>query len=538
MKYSELNVYHPDYDATKIKRYDLLYEGGDDIIDNAKEFIHREPQETETAYKNRLKYASYKNYMAQIINGYVADLFSKKMVIVTSDEVDNPDSELTPQYYKDFEENADGQDNALSQVLRELVTEGMIHGHSFLGVDFPKASDNAQPQTLVDEETSGADRAYVFPIDNSSVVDWDIDDFGMYRWLILRTEEIPKTAPTMARDKKVIKFKVWTKDKEIVSYQVWQIVFKADLTEPGAQDPLTLVDEGTVSFTQIPVVRLCFKEELKVGCLIGAQCANLFRRTSALLWAQGRSLFAVLVFKQGPEYSDKGGISAASENPYRGQQQLSSMNDVTARGGMTIGSEDDVSFVEPTGASFALAHENIKDDVEELNRVTHTMAMGVAAQTKALGRSGTSKQMDNKAKDIVLSAFAEVIKDFVRKLYNVISAGRNEAFDFRVLGMDNYRIVDREQTITEAVEMASVDIPSPTFLKHWTFRLASDLEEDLPPDVMLKIHQEIEGAVDIQGWRPINPAQLQADLTQAKVEQQKGSGKPTPKSKKAPSKKK
>lgn len=502
MKFKQLNQFHPSYDAERIRKYDLLYEGGEDIIKNASMFIHMQPEESAAAYNNRLKCASYKNYMAQIVNSYVAELFNRQMVVVAMQE--EKDGKQVPMetdaFYTSFFQDCDLMDTSLQLFMREMTAEAMVHGCAYVGVDFPKV-DVSSIQSLKDEETSGADRAYVFEIDNASVINWEMDDFGSYKWVVLKTESWPQPTHDSPRDTRVTKFKVWQKKDGVVSYEVWQVeTKKGKATEPNAE--LTLVDSGTVSFKEVPVLKLHFDEELSVGCLIGAQCADLFRRKSALNYAQYRSLFALLVFKQGPELPADGSLSEMSSNPFRGQQAV---REARSRGGVAIGSEDEISFVEPAGASFEIAHECIKDDVDELNRVTHTMAQSLISNTTSVGRSGVSKMADNRAKEIVLSAFADVVKGFIRELYNFISAGRNEMFDWHVLGMDNYKIVDREQLMMEAETMASVEIPSQTLLKHRLFRLASNLEEDLSPEVLLQIKQEIDEKVS-SGWVPTTEA--------------------------------
>ena len=512
MLFKHLNHFHPSYDPKRIKKQDLLYSGGEAILKNANLFIVPEPHESPQAYQHRVANADYQNYMAHLIDSYVGDLFSKKMVVVAKAEDEGEEEELSvaPPFYKDFDKDADLCGHSLEQQFRELFSEALVHGEAYLGVDFPKV--NANIETLKDEEESGADRAYVYYIENESVIDWQTDEFGQFQWLIIKTECASPIGPTGTRDKKQIRFKVWTKEgADNISFQTWQIECKI-LRSPRPDDELELVDEGTVSFKEIPILKLCIDEELQVGRLISTQCVNLFRRHSSLLHSLNRSLNPILVYKQGAEWeTNKGEITSISEiaqNPFRGNAAI---NQSRARGGLTIGPSDEVDFVEPTGAALKIAQEGIKEDVDAIYRVTNMMASGIKAQSTALGRSGVSKMEDNKAKEIVLSAFADVIKDFAKKLMNTVSAGRNESFDWHILGLDNYKVVDREALVKEALDLQKLQIPSKTLMTHQLFRLAGDLETDMSPETKLLVQKEIEEAI-AGGW---SPQQAELDKLQA-----------------------
>lgn len=516
MLYRDIKATHPCYDAAKIKRHDLLYEGGSAILQQAALFIPREPTESMVAYNHRLKTASYKNYMASIIDGYTAQIFSKRMTVTPAVERDDEHleereaqtSELPP-FYEEFMEDADLKGNSLEQCLREVVSEAMTHDEAYLGIDFPRLG--ASPTSLRDEEEAGADRAYVFYIENESVVDWEYDEFDEPIWMVIRTEARPKGSPTAARDRRHIKFKVWERKDDTVSFKTWLLNIPAG-REPADNDELTLVDEGTVSFKRIPVMRLRFDEELQVGRLIAEQCASIFRRDSSLIYAQSKSLFATLVFKLGENT-----IQPAADDPSGGASLRAEAKD---KGAIVVSAGDDVDFVEPSGAAFQMVHDGIKDDVEELHRITHTMAQGVLANSTALGRSGLSKMQDNRAKEIVLTAFAEVVKDFVAQLMFVISEGRNERLEWHVHGMDNYSTVDRNDVLKEASMMGSLDIPSTSFKKWHMLRMLGQLGDDIPPEVMLEVKREIDEAY-ASGWRSMAEKKAEKELEQKDIQNER-----------------
>ncbi len=492
MKYKQLNQRHPDYDATALQRNELLYQGGQAIVSNARLFMPQEPGENANTYQRRLGCANYTNYFAEIVNGYVSDLFSKPLTVCAAEAQEAGDVEANlPPFYLEFSEDADLQDSSLQEVLRRLTAEAMTHDRAYLGCDFP--SVDQAPETLLEEEQSGVDRAYVYSVPNASVIDWERDEWGRYLWVILRSEEARRESIDGDRSVRTIRFKHWFKTPTgAVKWAVYEFKCKAN-REPQPNEEAALVAEGDVSFKDIPIACLELPEELRVGQLIASPVANVFKRRTQLDFAQGRSLTEILVFKQGPDIPPPGAGISSIDNPQRGN---SARQQALNAGALVCAAEDEVEFVGPSGIAFDYVHQQMKDQVDDIHRVTHSMAQAVSNTESSLGRSGKSKQQDNKAKEIVLSAYADIIKNFTRRLYNLISAARSERIEWVCLGMDSYKQVDRTELLAEATAISTINIPSPTWKKKQLKRLISDLEDDLSPAEQLLIFGEIDEAVD------------------------------------------
>lgn len=501
MKYAILNQKHPDYCEENTRKLELLYKGGKYLADNAAMFIPQEAGRGETAaiYHDRLQSVSYRNYMAKIINDYVADLFSKSFSVVPAPDATDSStlgediSDLGSDFYRQFAEDTDLQKHGLSYVLSHVMTEGLITGRAYLGVDFPKV--DSIPINLKEEEDSKADRAYTYCVPTMSVIDWDEDQFGRFRYVVLKNESIPRKSILQQRDKRVIQFKVWEKTEQgVVGYSIFEITTKLN-REPNKDDECKLIDQGTVSFKDIPILCLYMPDHLWIGGLIGNMAAEHFKRSSSLVFAMNRNLFSIPVYKQGDEIGggDKPPLSVIAANETRGQ---STMMKMTARGFAVIGPNDEISFAEPEGKAYTIIDQQLKELVDAIHAVVNQMGTTVTNMSRDLGRSGLSKMMDNHSKELVLTSYASLIKDFATNLYRLVSEGRNENIKWRCIGMENFKIVDRDQLIAEATQMNAIAIPSKTWKKHYMTNLAYSTAGDVNAAAQLTIKEEIDKAVD------------------------------------------
>ena len=105
MKYKLLDIKHPDYNELQVKKLQLLYEGGNEIIDNANLFLPKKLLKP-ISYQARLQCASYKNYLSEIINSYASEVFTKTLSIAQAD-ADDPATpgdnlEEDDNFYQDF----------------------------------------------------------------------------------------------------------------------------------------------------------------------------------------------------------------------------------------------------------------------------------------------------------------------------------------------------------------------------------------------------------------------------------------------------
>lgn len=489
MKYAILDQKHPDYDARSFEKRALLYCGGEDIIKNAKVFIPQGQVEHDNAYREKLSCASYTNYLAAIVDRYCSQLFSKNLTVMAVGA--NPDES----FYSAFSSNADLCGNSLTAVLKKAVTEAMVHRSSYLGVDFPAV--DVRPESLAEEEMLGSARAYVFHIPHLSLIDWETDEFGAFKWCRLKKEFSSQKSPFDNRSIVTTQFKVWMVDSDgTVRWELYETQHKHG-TPLSPTREVQKVGEGVTTFKQIPIIKLELPKGLWIGNKIGTKCADHFRMQSSLFFAQNRSLYAAPVVKLGAEHVDASGdeeFNQTSENPHRGE---SAARGFANRGFIVLGEKDDYGFMEPTGAAYELVNQELKEMVDEIYRIVHQMAQSVSSTSSGVARSAASKVQDNEATEIVLNEYGSLVREFAKRIYACVSAARNEVVVWDPKGLNNYQVVDRDQLLKEAVAFSTImsAFPFPTFQKTFAYEQVSRLLETETPDLEEDIKREIDQAI-------------------------------------------
>lgn len=502
MKFKLLNQYHADYDHEKLDRMEALYKGGDYLTTHLPLFIPQKPNEHPQVYADRVACASYINYMAEIIDYYTSSLFSKPLVILPAADAGDPetmgDDIQAPEFYQQFSADADLSGNSFSCVMQKVLTDALTYGCGYVGVDFPLTE---VPATLQEEEMIGADRAYLYCIDVETLINYSCDDFGSFKWAVLKKTFIPQDDPFAIRDKKITQFKVWTMQGEFAKWQLYEIETKLN-RDPRDQDEVALVAEGITSFRQIPIVCLEMEKGLWIGNKIGNLCADHLRMRTALIHSESRSLYAAPYYKQGEDTFDGPGDDAN-----RGKR---SSNVFANRGFMVLGGNDEVGFMEPSGSCYEIVDSQLKELSDEIHRTVHQMANSIVASTTSLARSAASKLMDNQATEIILSEYGDLVKEFAKRVYTCVSEARNESIVWNAVGLTNYKIIDKDQLSKEALIVNNqLHIPSETFKKVYLTHLADSFVPVISPETQLIIKREIEEAVDAGEVELNSPAEEQ-----------------------------
>lgn len=509
MKYGTLKQTNPGYRAALWRKLDDLYAGGFDILARAKDYIPVQVGESPERYAERISHAEYVNYLGMVVDSYVANLFAQEPVVAPGAQ------ETTDAFWKDFGANANLKGDSVARVMREVFTTAILKQRAFIACDFPADAhaSTIDATSRAEEDAQGKTRGYAFELFPEELVDWAYSDvvtrivpltsggqvefvYGLLSWAIVRREVCRRDSPDADRNSFVEEFRVWRLDEN--GHARWELYAtpprKKD--DPAPQDDVdfTPIAEGVTTFRQIPIVELCIPPGLWLGNKLGPLALALFRRRSALLASENRSLFPVPVFKHGPEV---GGVGEAlppdaQQNPARGYDPLGTAAKLGALG---IGHQDDFSFVEPKGTVHTLVDKQLGDAVDEFFRVASMMASSITASTTALGRSGTSKEQDYRSMGVVLEAYAAIVRDALLRVYDLIAAARLEDVDWKVHGIDKYDVVDRALVLEEAKTLAAVSIPSKTFRAHWQTKVALALLGHTSPELQTQIQAEIEAGV-------------------------------------------
>ena len=505
MKYGTLRQTHPEYRASLWRKLEDLYVGGFQILDRAKEYIPIQVGELPDRYAERISHAEYINYLGMVVDSYAANLFAQEPVLTSESG-----EQLEP-FWAEFGKNANLKGDDFSRVMREVFTTAILKQRSYIACDFP-ASDIV-PNTRADEDALGSTRGYAFEVCPEELVDWNYADvvrrtvplksgaqveysFGLLSWAILRREICKRETPEGDRDTFVEEFRVWKLAPD--GHAAWELYRTAPRKRtdapPQDEDDIPLASDGTTTFRQIPIVEMCIPPGLWLGNKLGPLALALFRRRSALLASENRSLFPIPVFKHGPEVGAVGGALPpdAQQSPSRGHDPIGTAERLGALG---IGYQDDFLFVEPAGKAHELVDKQLASAVDEFFRVAHMMASSISSTSQALGRSGVSKEQDYRAMGVVLEAYGAIVKDAAARVHDVIAEARGEDIEWKVIGLDKFDVVDRAIVLEEAKTLSLVTIPSNTFRAHWQTKVALALLGNTTPEQQAAIQDEIERGV-------------------------------------------
>lgn len=465
MQLKQLCARHPRSDEKLFLKYQCLFQGGKLFRDNIKSFLNIAPNEDVSNYIRRCQEASYRSYIAPIINDYSSKLFSAPYVIRASR---NENDIKLDEFYTQFKEDVDLVGTDLTSFLKCRFQESLVKGASYWIAELP--DDGMEwPENLSDFKERGLDRAYLREIPTESLTDWECDDLGNFEWCIVHSKKYKRVSPISDRSFCTETWKIY--DNQNV--EIFQITYEPS-KKPKATDEVQSIGKFPHHFSRIPIIGICLPYGLWLTDLTADAQIEHFRLSAALGWNLRRSANAVPVFK----------LKSADSPP------------VATAAGMIIGQEEDFAFVEPNGGSTKTLQDEIEKQKDEIYRISSQMALSVNNYASNIGRSGTSKQEDKAVSDVCLSAYATIVKEAIEKTYELISDARGDYdIKFSIEGMNQFNSVDVSQLIEDAKIARELNIQSETFHKELDYRIAEImLPFDTKQDIKDAVKQEILSA--------------------------------------------
>lgn len=491
VSFKTLSQIHPEYDADLTQRLRLLYKGGYEMKRNAKLFLPPLVNESQVSYNERVEASSYLPYFANFVNYYAALLFSSELCI--DDALDSETSEVElPEEYDVFQQNCDKNGTSLHLFIQDVFRRALVTQTEYVGVDFMNDA-SVQPANRAEEEMLGLAQFYLYNIDKCCVINWKKDELGKFDWLVMQDCKILQPSP-LEQPMKVYSFKVWIKKDGVVSWQLFETKPLPLNKEPKQNEDVPLVAEGRTTFDVIPIFELALPKGIAIGDKIGPVVEEFFQRRSLAIAAQNKACIAIPVLKLGPEVPAVGeAISDAQMDPTRGSDPRGRFND---RGWIKLGANDDLQIVEAVGSSHALLDKQLQDLKDYMHELVHQMANAATTNTKALGRSADSKRSDKEMTEIILSSYATVVKECVKKIMTAVSVARGESISWSIEGLHTSMPEDRKDLIAEAMMIPNLAIPSKTFMKNYMSKVAIELADGVSIDDQKAIIDEIEDAIE------------------------------------------
>src|SRR5689334_43751 len=175
----DIDQEHPEYAARKHawRKYRDLYAGGEQFKANATEYLIRRQREPGDVYSERLCRVFYENYVGSIVDWYAATLFHREPII-TFEGSDVP----AEKFFGALVEDADRVGTSLADFFRRQFIESLVAGTSYVLVDFPKVA--ARAGTRAEEDASGASRAYLVAYAADDIINWSLDQYGNFDWVV------------------------------------------------------------------------------------------------------------------------------------------------------------------------------------------------------------------------------------------------------------------------------------------------------------------------------------------------------------------
>ena len=125
---------HPEYVARKAmwEQYGDLYTGGEQFKARAGNYLVRRQKEPADVYWERLSRVFYENYMGSIVDWYAATLFRREPVVAIEGA-----NEVGRGFFNGFIEDCDLKGTNFTDFFRKTFVNTLIHGSSYVLVDFP-----------------------------------------------------------------------------------------------------------------------------------------------------------------------------------------------------------------------------------------------------------------------------------------------------------------------------------------------------------------------------------------------------------------
>ena len=446
---------HPEYTAKKAmwRKYRDLYAGGEQMRENAFEYLIRRHKEPNEIYAERLSRVFYENYIGSIVDWYAATLMRREAALLFDGSGD-----AARTFYNAFADDCDLKGTSLGEFFRQRIVQTLVQGRSYIVVDFPRSP--AIVNNRAEEDALGRSRAYLVDYSPEELINWSYDDRGGLEWVVIRTSSLRKSKVTERE---------WSRETRWIyydrhSYQVY---------EQLKDKEVHLVDEGSHGLAgqnRVPVFPLKVTEGLWLMNKAALLQVEHFNKSNALSWALTMGLFASPVI-----YSEREWNQIVGESYF-----------------IQLAPGDKFGWTEPEGKVYQIAADNLTQLKDEIYRVCYLTTHAAGPDTSGQHQSGASKQRDFSITQEVLRAYGSAVKETMKQVLRAIAAARQDNIAIDVSGLDEFDIADFSTELNDAGKLLSLGIVSETLKKQVYKKLAFKFLADVRQEIKTQIAQEIE----------------------------------------------
>ena len=295
-----IELEHPEYVARKAmwRTYRDLHAGGEQLKQNAWEYLVRRQKEPADVYGERLGRVFYENYIGSIIDWYAATLFRREPILSFAGE-----NEAARSFLCELTEDCDMKETSLVEFFRRQLVESLVAGASYTLIDFPRLSQPAANRA--EEDQQGASRAYLVPYGPEDLINWTYDEQGNFESVVLRTSRLRQDEAASSG---------WAAETLWSYYDKEQFKVFRLTKQTGQNSKPELIDSGRHGLAGLHRVPL-FPLKVSNGLWLMNKAALLqlehFNKSNALGWALTMGLFAMPVV-----YSDREWNQVVGESYY------------------------------------------------------------------------------------------------------------------------------------------------------------------------------------------------------------------------------
>jgi hypothetical protein len=462
VKIKLLNQTHPDFDARELAELGALYEGGERWRALVKtSWLPKNAKEPADVYQDRVKRALYTNDAGPVCDRLSAALFAEA-----------PQIEGLPaqDYWSTLLTDCDGKSTPWGTWWGARFTEALTFGVAWAWVNLPRRPAALEPGSRAEEEAAGLLDAYLVAWTADQVLDWTEDERGRLTGVMVHDVVSERATPGAPRRR------TWR----------WTWIDAARLqrwswTETDKQDAPTPDDDAREDFAiehglgRIPVVRLQLPEGLHAMGKLRDPAVRLLRGRCDLDWALHKAAHALLAIKS--EWDDG--------DPVLGPGYF-----------YKLGPQDEIAYAEPSGRSFTALGEDLVKRREDLYRVVDQMALSVTSDAARSQMSGASKAEDWRPAEIVLGAYARLMKRVMAATLELIASVRDVALEeLSIAGLDGWQSEDLLTFLDGAEKASDARALSPTFARLVAKRQAERLlQDEVSPEELDVVRAEIDAA--------------------------------------------
>lgn len=481
VKVRTLMEHHPDYNLKHLHTLWSLYKGGEHI--NPQDYIKRRYKEPEDRYKDRIDIAYYVNYVGEIVDYYVSNLFLDEPKVTLAGK-----GQVMSDYYDKFiNRGCDGKRKEdLNAYMRARWRRALVQGKAWTWVDMPAITPRLRDlklDTAADLDEYGLRDAYLIPVDEPNVLDYDVDSVGALNSVKLYfCRDLPRDflSPGLVLQHEWV---ILSRD-EFVRYTIDQKFtfdqgrWKADaeFKDMEEEEAHREGEVGTHPFGVVPMVPLCLPEAVCLGEKLYQSARHVYKMDTAIACQQNDSLYAMPVIKTENDF-----------NQMVGDGYYIHLNPL-----------DDFSWNEPEGHALKSSLDSRDRQMEEMFRVSHVMGLALKAAAQTAARSGDSKRRDYSPTQTVLFELGALAKDHYRECLEMVQRGRGEenAFQFETAGFSKFDVEDRAKWLEEELiaDGLGLDQMSETFAKEQAKRRIRKINTDLSEEQLKVIDVEIDAA--------------------------------------------